>query len=192
MKKFILITLLLSAFLSPLMADKLIFTEFGVAYSSVIMPRAMENNTTGVYDIPAIEAKAGVNILKWADVYVGTGFQLFMDRQNEQQYYTFYPVYGGIRANIFSEWIVFPSVIFEYGAAFANRHTQYVINPIQMGDRDNTWWSYYYNFGLGINWNLTDISVISLKIERPAYSNLNVSYGELQAFKAGFAFKIFY
>jgi len=103
-KKIALVSLLLLAVLSPLMADKLVFTEVGVSFASIIMPRAFESNATGTYDTAAFDLKAGFDIFKWADIYVGGGFQFFADRPNPQgfdNYYTFYPVYGGIRANIF-------------------------------------------------------------------------------------------
>ena len=194
-KKIALVSLLLLAVLSPLMADKLVFTEVGVSFASIIMPRAFESNATGTYDTAAFDLKAGFDIFKWADIYVGGGFQFFADRPNPQgfdNYYTFYPVYGGIRANIFPDLCVYPDVIFEYGTAFANRHIQFMENPYQVGDRDHTWMARYYSYGFGINWHVNDVSTLSLRIERPSFSNLNVSYGELQVIKAGLAWKILY
>ena len=193
MKKILLaVSMLFFTVISPLMAEKLVFSEFGVSYSSLITPRVLENNTTGTYDAPVFDAKVGVNILKWADVYVGGSFQFFIDRPNTQQYYTFYPYFAGIRANIFPDFCVYPDIMFEVGKAFANRHIQYALNPYQTADRDNTWTADYYSFGFGVNWKISDVSILSLRLERPTYSNLNVSYGELQAVKAGFAWKIFY
>lgn len=195
-KKIVLVSFLLLAVLSPLMADKLIFSEFGVSYASLITTRVLENNTTGSYDTAVFDLKVGVDILKWADIYVGAGFQFFAERpqypEEFSQYYTFYPVYGGIRANICPDFVVYPDIMFEYGKAFANHHTQFRMNPYQIGDSENTWMADYYSFGFGINWHVTDVSTLSLRIERPTFSNLNVSYGELQVLKAGLAWKILY
>lgn len=193
MKKILILVLFMFlTVLSPLMAEKIIFSEFGVSYASIITPRNLENNSTGSYDTAGFDAKLGGTIAEWVDLYAGAGFQFFVDRSNSQEYYTFYPVFAGIRINICPNLVIYPDICFEYGRAFANRHSQYEIIPGYNGDRDNTWLADYYNFGFGLNWNVNDASVLSVRIERPTYSNLNVSYGELQIIKTGIAWKILY
>jgi hypothetical protein len=190
MKRTILALLaVLFLFSSVLRADdKIAFTEFGLSYGSVIDPSYISNNNTGVLDTAVFEAKAGVEILKWADVYAGAGFYLYLDAKNLQQHYTFFPLFGGVRVNIFPEWIIFPSISAEYGASFSNRHI--ITNPLIGASDDRPWIARYYNLGIGVSWNITDISILSLIIERPAISG-NAG-GEMHIFKAGLAWKILY
>ena len=190
-----LVLLAVTALAAPAMADRLVFTEYGVSYGSIITPRNVENNTTGTYDTMLIDAKVGVSALRWVEAYIGAGFYPFIFTANPEENYTFVPLFAGIKVNAFPEWTVYPSISFEYGTAAANKHTQYAVmygpNKV-MFDRDNAWWSSYYNFGLAINWKFEDIAVLSLKIERPSYTNLNKSYGEIQVMKAGLAWQIYY
>jgi opacity protein-like surface antigen len=136
--------------------DKIAFTEFGISYGSVIDPSYISNNTTGVLDTAVFDAKAGVEILKWADVYAGAGFHLYLVRTNWQEHYTFFPLCGGVRVNIMPDWCVYPVVFGEYGAAFSNRRT--IVSPIT--DHNDTWIAGYYNFGIGVNWKVEDIATL--------------------------------
>jgi len=211
-KKIVLASLLLFAVLSPLMADKLIFTEFGVSYGSIITgtmftkdmpyPGNLVNNNSGTYDSVLFDAKVGASFLRWGQIYIGAGFDPFILRENidmhvnNQENYTFTPVFIGIRANIFPEWPVYPGFMFEYGKAAANLHSQYEViyapGVSAMSDRDNDWAADYYNFGLSVNWNYSDNAVLSFKVERPTFSNIVKSYGEIQILKAGLAWQIYY
>lgn len=165
--------------------DKIVFTEFGLSYGSVIDPANISDNSTGALDTAVFDVKAGAQILKWGNVYAGAAFHFYMDRADWNQHYTFFPLFGGLRANIFPEWAVYPSVSAEFGIAFANHH---FMNGPDMDDRP--WLASYYNFGIGANWNVTDISILSLTIERPSVSNLNG--GEIHIFKTGLSWKILY
>jgi O-phosphoseryl-tRNA(Cys) synthetase len=181
------------------MADKLIFTEYGLSYGSVLTPSNIQNNTTGTYDTGVFEAKAGISAMRWVEAYAGAAFYPFIFQANPQENYSFTPVFGGIKAKICPDWVVFPSFTAEYGQAAANIHTQYPVSYMSGGvqqtamfDRDNAWKSSYYNFGMAINWNVTDMAVLSLKIERPTFTNINKSSGEIQILKVGLAWQIYY
>jgi hypothetical protein len=191
-KKTALVLFLLLAVLSPLMADKLVFTEYGVSYASAISPKLMENNTTGTFDTAAFDLKVGVSVLeKWAEIYAGAGFQPFIFASNAQEDYSFIPLFGGIKANICPEWPVYPDIMFEYGRSISNLRSQYMtlLGPM---NRDNSWLADYYSFGIGVNWKIEDMAILALKIERPSYSNLNKSYGEIHIIKAGLTWQIYY
>jgi hypothetical protein len=163
-------------------ADKLVFSEFSLSYGKITGPGSLANNTAGTYDTGIFEARTGLNILKWADVYAGASFNLFIYRQDTQQHYTFFPVYGGIRGNIMPDWAVYPDVFIEYGVSISNLHG--------LKGADRPWNGSYYNFGAGVNWNMEDIAVLSLRIERPAVAG--DGSGEFHIFKTGIAWKIFY
>jgi len=167
-------------------AGKIAFTEAGASYCNVIDPSYISNNDTGVFDTASFDAKAGYEPIMWTDIYAGAAFHFYMDRSNWQNFYTFFPLYIGCRVNIFPELIVYPSIFAEYGLAFANHH--YVTGPTT--ERDAAWDASYYNFGIGINWNVTDIATLCLYAERPSLSN--DSGPEIHIFKSGFAWKIFY
>ncbi len=196
-KIIVLALLAVTAFFAPVMAEKFVFTEYGVSYGSMITPRNIENNSTGTYDTALFDAKAGVSICRWAEVYIGGSFQPFIFTANPQENCSFLPVYAGIKANIFPSWPVYPGLMFEYGKAAANIHSQYevVYGPnTALFDRDSSWVADYYNFGFSVNWNVEDIAVLSLRIERPSYSNISTvkGQGEIQVFKAGLAWQIYY
>jgi hypothetical protein len=190
MKKIIVLTAIAAvlAFSGAARADmdKLVFTEFGVSYGNVIDPSYISNNTTGVLDTAVFDAKAGVEILKWADVYAGAGFNLYLDVKNQQQHYTFFPLCGGIRVNIMPDWCVYPSLSAEYGVAFSNRRT--LLSPI--ADHNVPWIAKYYSYGIGVNWKVEDIATLCLTIERPSISN--IAGAEIHILKAGLAWKILY
>lgn len=190
MKKIIVLTAMavVLAFSGAAQADmdKLVFTEFGVSYGSVIDPSYISNNTTGVLDTAVFDAKAGVEILKWVDVYAAAGFHLYLERTNWQQHYTFFPLAGGARVNIMPDWCVYPSVFAEYGAAFSNHR----ITPNPIIEIDKPWIGSYYNFGIGVNWKVEDMATLCLTIERPSISN-NAG-AEIHILKAGLAWKILY
>ncbi|MCE5300560.1 MAG: hypothetical protein LLG37_06785 [Spirochaetia bacterium] len=197
-KKSLIFMLLALVLTVPAFAgNRIFFTEYGISYASPLEPSNMENNTTGTYDTAAFDIKAGVNILKWAGVYGLTGFQMFVDRTGTQQHYSFFPIGIGVRANIFPEWPVYPDFIFEYGRAFANRHTRWTVPApapyyTAVVTNDGPWTADYYSFGFGVNWNITYVSVISLRFERPSFSNTDSSGGEIHIAKLGLAWKLFY
>lgn len=187
MKKTILfIILAVILFSGAVFADKLIFTELGISYGTVVGPADLSNDSTGVFDTAVFDIKVGANILKWGDVYAGGALNFYMVRSDWNDNYVFCPVFGGLRVNIFPEWIVYPSLSAECGVAFASHHDR--VSAI--ATIDTPWTATYYNFGIGVNWNLTDISILRLAIERPAISNENG--GEIHILKAGLAWKIFY
>jgi hypothetical protein len=193
MKKIICLFFVLAAISAPLMADKLFFTEFGLNYSTVISPGELENNTTGVYDTAVWDAKVGVNAYDWVNVYGGAAFYLFVNRDDPQMHYTFFPLYLGVRVNVMPDMMVYPDLSVEYGSAIANQRTKqmvaaggtsYEVNP------DNPWYSTYYNFGIGANWRINDIAILRFDIERPTVLDRNNK--EIHFFKSGLAWKIFY
>ena len=166
--------------------DKLIFSEFGLSYGSVIDPSYISNNSTGVFDTAVFDAKAGVEILKWADVYAAAGFNLYLERKNWQAHYTFFPLAGGIRVNIMPDWCVYPVVFGEYGVSFSNQRT--IVSPL--ADHNVPWIAKYYNFGIGVNWKVEDMATLCLTLERPSISN--IMGAEIHILKAGLAWKILY
>jgi hypothetical protein len=173
-------------------ADKVVYTDFGLSYGSIVSPSQLENNTSGELDTAVFDAKAGLSFLcRWLDVYAGASFNFYVDRQNFQNYYTFYPVYGGIKVNIMPEMCVYPDIFFEYGKSISDRHTQ-TTNPYTGAtvDHDQSYLGGYYNLGLGVNWNVTDISVLSFRIERPSFEDQDGN--EIHAIKTGLAWKIYY
>jgi hypothetical protein len=182
-KKIIIFLLLLFFSISFVYADKLFFTEFGLGYASIISPGNIENNTTGTKDTMAIDAKAGINILKWVDIYAAGSFYFFMFNQDWQSHYSFYPIAGGVRINILSENLIYPDLFFEYGVAISNLHTIFTDSP---------WTAQYYNFGISVNLNITDISNISLKIERPTISGKDETQPEIHIIKTSLAWKFYY
>lgn len=186
MKKIIFAFLAFVILSGAAFADKMFFTEAGAAYGNIIDPLYISNNISGVYDTASFDAKIGFEPIKWVDVYGGTSFHYYQERQNWQNYYTFFPVYLGARVNIFPEWCVYPSLFADFGMAFANRH--YVTGPTT--EKNSAWPASYYNFGLGVNWNVTDIATLCIYIERPSVSNNAGS--EIHIIKSGFAWKIMY
>jgi len=198
--KTLFLAILFAAVISScLFADdnRLIFTEFGVSYASVIAPPLLENSTTGVLGTASFDAKVGVDILKWADVYIGGDFMSFTMRQNYGANYTFYPIYGGIRANIFPDWIVYPGILFELGKAISSQHLdQDVFNSPLFGELNSpleyAWAGTYYNFGFDLNMNVNDIAILSLKIDRPAISSGGTNLGEIHILRVGLAWKMLY
>jgi opacity protein-like surface antigen len=172
--------------------DMNIFTDYGVSYASVLTPSYIANNSTGTFDTAAFDIKVGASFLdKWAEIYAGAGFQPFIFTSNSQENYSFFPIYGGLKANICPDMTVYPDIIFEYGRAISNIRSQYMTN-MGPANRDNAWLADYYSFGIGVNWKIEDIAILGLKIERPSYSNLNKSYGEIQVIKAGITWQIYY
>ena len=168
-------------------ADRLVFTEIGVSYGKIFSPTGFANNSSGLYDTAIFDAKVGADICKWADVYAGGAFDFFAGRSNLQDHYTFFPVFGGVMANIMPEWTVYPSVLFEYGCAISNN---YYATTYASGNRP--WLAYYYNYGICLNWNVADIAILQFSVERPAISNMANNGGEIHMIKTGLAWKIFY
>jgi hypothetical protein len=116
MKKTIILFVTAAALLfsNAVMAEKLAFTEFGLSYGGVIDPFNMSDNNSGVFDTVVFDAKAGIEIIKWVNVYAGAAFHFYMEKPEWGQHYTFFPVFGGIKINIMPEWIVSPSVLCEF------------------------------------------------------------------------------
>jgi len=189
-KIIILISAAVFFFTAVFAEEKIIFTEISVNYSSVFDPAGISDDITGVYDGPDFYANAGCDIYGWASVYAGVGFCFYIDMQDSNFNYTFTPVYIGARANIFPENSFYPDIFFEYGRAFANRHTV-IYGPLLSEDPvDTPWTADYYSFGIGVNYRLTDIAVVSVKVHRPAFSG-SLS-GEIHTVKAGASVKIYY
>jgi hypothetical protein len=181
------LAILLLAMSAQVFADKLVFTEFGLSYGKVFSPASFANNTTGLYDTAVIDAKVGVDICKWADLYIGGAFDYFGGRTNLQNNYTFYPIFGGVKVNIMPEWKVYPSVLLEYGCSISNN---YFVTTYATDNRP--WVARYYNYGICVNWNVADIAILQLSVERPSISNLANNGGEIHMIKTGLAWKIFY
>jgi hypothetical protein len=193
MKKFAVITLTLLGLSSALFAaGEVVFMEYGVNYSSAVSPQEMENNTNGALDTVVFDAKIGGSYLRWADVYGGGSFMFFPNRADMQQHLTAFPVYIGFRANILPEYVVYPDLMVEFGTAFCNSHTVY-FDPAAMSnkEKDDSWMGSYWNFGIGTNWNISSIAVLSLRVERPSIMNERTG-SENHFFKSGLAWKIFY
>lgn len=187
MKKLTVLSILLFiAFSGVIIADKIVFTEVGLAYINLINPDYISNNDTGVFDSAIFDARAGIELMQWVDVYAGAGFTIFLERKNLNNHYTFFPVYAGIRVNIFPKWPIYPFIFTDYGAAISNHH---ISRAMGFSD-DKPWTASYYNYGFGIGWNVTDISILCLYLERPSFSNPDGA--EIHAIKSGFAWKIFY
>lgn len=175
--------------------NRYIFTEYSVSYASVLTPHILENNTTGVYDTAAFDAKVGADILRWADIYVGGDFMFFMMRPDMTEHYSFYPIYGGIHANICPDFKVYPGIFFELGKAISNQRTGVnVMTPFGQVSQpvDHPWTGTYYNFGFDLNMNVNDISILSFRIDRPAISNKEDDLGEIHIIRVGFAWKTLY
>jgi hypothetical protein len=178
---------LILVFSSGLYADKLVFTEVGLSYGKTFSPAAFGNNSTGLFDTALFDAKVGLDFCKWADLYIGGAFDFFVDRGSTQNHYSFFPIFGGVAVNIMPDWVVYPSVIFEYGRAISNHH--YLFKGYF---KDNPWLADYYNCGFCVNWNMVDIAVLSFSVERPSISNMAGNGGEIHIIKTGLAWKIFY
>ena len=193
-KRLLFFTLAILTFASVLFAstDEIIFMEYGMNYSAAISPVDIENNDTGVYDTMAFDAKIGGALSRWVDIYAGGSFFFFDERKNMQQHYTFFPIYIGARVNIFPDAIVYPDFSFEIGKTLSNYHTQ-VVDKITMvvSDKDASWLGNYYSFGGGLNLNIADIAILSLRVERPSITN-DLTGAEMHFIKTGFAWKIFY
>lgn len=189
MKKKILflVFVLIFAFCAFAGADMRAFTQFGLSYGKVFSPANLGNNTTGLYDTAVFDAKAGLDFWKWADAYIGGAFDFFMDRPNMQDHYSFFPIFGGVVLNIMPDWVVYPSVMFEYGRAISDRY--YLSGNSTVS---NPWIADYYNYGFCVSWNLADIAILSFSVERPAISNMHGNGGEIHTIKTGLAWKIYY
>ena len=170
---------------------KLVFMEYGISYATVTDPEGLANNDTGVYDTPGFCAKVGVNLYEWIDLYAAVSFAFFAERTNTAQHYTFIPVNGGLRINIFPDMKAYPSLFVEYGKSISNRHMEVInMTTMQLVESDESWTGDYYNFGISINLNITDISALVLKIDRPAIKGNNT--GEFHIFQIGLAWKVEY
>jgi len=178
---------LILAFAAGLYADKLVFTEAGLSYGKIFSPAKFANNSTGLYDTAIFDAKVGLDLCKWADLYIGGAFDFFADRANLQNHYSFFPVFGGVMVNIMPDWMIYPSVLFEYGCAISNHYFVPVYTAV-----NTPWLAAYYNYGICLNWNVADIAVLQFSVERPAISNIKNNGGEIHIIKTGFAWKIFY
>ncbi|MBN2753832.1 MAG: hypothetical protein JXR81_03085 [Candidatus Goldbacteria bacterium] len=188
MKKIIAVILLLTAVSFPVNAEKWVFTEFGLSYGTITSPQSRGIGSYGVFDTPVFDAKAGVSIYKWGEIYLGGAYNVFIARQDSNSCAVFAPLYIGARANIFPLWPVFPDVFFETGMSLGSMH-MLVLNP-SPGYRDISWNGGYYNFGVGVNLNVADIAVLRLSLERPAF--YDVDEKEIHIIKTGLAWKIFY
>lgn len=192
MKKIAIVLFALLAASVSYAGNEIVFMEYGVNYSSAVSPQEMENNTSGVLDTATFDVKVGGTYLRWADLYAGGSFMFFPNRADMQEHFTFFPIYMGLRANIFPEWLVYPDLFMEYGTAFCNSHTVYFdLAEMTQKEKDDSWAGSYWNFGIGANWNINDIAALSLRIERPAVKNDRTN-SENHFFKAGLAWKIFY
>ena len=120
---------------------------------------------------------------------MGGAFDLFADRANLPQNYSFFPLFGGVAVNIMPDWAVYPSLLIEYGRAISSRHLS-----LNSGFTiiDSPWLADYYNYGVCLNWKIEDIAILTFSVERPAISNLANNGGEIHIIKTGFAWKIFY
>jgi hypothetical protein len=202
--KTLFLTVLLTAALSAcLLADdnRLIFTEFGISYASVIAPPVLANKTTGVYDTAAFDIKVGADILKWADIYAGGDFMYYTVRDylpslGWVKNYTFYPIYGGIRTNICPDWSFYPGLFFELGKAISSYGSVKETNTQSFGPiytpLNYAWLGTYYNFGFDLNMKVSDIGIISIKIDRPAISSGGTNLGEIHIYRVGLAWKMLY
>jgi len=190
-KKFFIVIVTVLTFAIAAKADetqkKLTFLQFGLDYATVISPEKISNNDTGVYDTPAFNAKAGIDLFKWVDLYAAVSFLFFADSYDTSNHYTFIPIRGGIRVNAFPDIVIYPSLFFEYGKSISNRHTV-TKTPTSMTESDAPWTGDYYNFGFGINWNSTDMTVLTLNIERPAIKEKES--GEIHVLQIGMEWKI--
>lgn len=167
--------------------EKIFYSEFSINYSSIISPDFLENNTTGTFDTPYFSGKAGIDILKWIDIYAGVSFAFFVEQANRQQHYSFIPVYLGLRANIFPDFFLFPSFYFETGRSFSNYHY------LKFFKEDNIpWTSDFYNLGFALNWKINDIFTLGLNIERPWLSFYEKNKNEIHIINSGLSFKILY
>lgn len=173
--------------------NKIFYSEFSISYSTVLSPSFIENNSTGTFDTPAFDGRIGVEILQWIDIYAGISFAFFVEQANKQNHYTFIPVFGGLKANLFPKLAFYPSLYLEIGKSISNYH--YIIfNPLTMSnsEMDIPWTGDYYNIGIAINWKINDIFTIVLDFERPWISYYNKDTNEIHIFKTGFSFKILY
>ncbi len=195
-KKGILIFLLIF-FINPAFCffnfEKVFYSEFSVAYSSIISPPFLENNTTGTLDTPYFSGKLGIDILKWVNIYTGLSFAFFVERANKQHHYSFVPLFSGIKANLFPDFVFYPSFYIEYGKSFSNYHyTKFNILTMSISEENIPWTGDYYNLGLAINYKVNDIVVLILDIERPSISYYENNKNEIHIFKTGISFKISY
>lgn len=163
------------------------YSEFSIDYGTIISPAFIENNTTGTYDTPMFSAKAGIDILKWGSIYLGTSFYFFVEQQNKQNHYSFIPIYLGIKANILPDYFIYPSLYFEMGKSISNYHYTYYIE-----ERDIPWTADYYNVGIALNLNINDIVSLNLNIERPWISYYEKDKYEIHIIKSGIGFKILF
>lgn len=198
MKKNVIFVLIFSVIIfQPLFADfdfdDLFYSEFSINYSTIISPSFLENNSTGTLDTPFFTGKAGVNILKLVNIYTGLSFAFFVEQANKQHHYSFVPVYAGIKLNLFSDFVLYPSFYFEAGKSFSNYHfTKINMSTMSFSEDNKPWVGDYYNIGFSINWNVNDIFTFSLNIERPWLSYYEEKKNEIHIFNSGISFKILY
>jgi hypothetical protein len=173
--------------------DKLFFSEYSISYSSIIAPSFLENNSTGTLDTPYFSGKLGIDILKWVDIYAGISFGFFVEQANKQNHYTFVPVFGGIKLNLFPDFFIYPSFLFEMGKSISNYHgNKFDMVSKSIKEYDIPWTGDYYNFGISINLILNDIATLVLNIERPGITYYEKDTNEIHIFKSGLGFKILY
>jgi len=173
--------------------DKLFFSEYSISYSSIIDPSFLENNSTGTLDTPYFSGKLGIDILKWVDIYAGISFGFFVEQANKQNHYTFVPVFGGIKLNLFPDFFIYPSFLFEMGKSISNYHgNKFDMVSKSIKEYDIPWTGDYYNFGISINLILNDIATLVLNIERPGITYYEKDTNEIHIFKSGLGFKILY
>lgn len=173
--------------------NKLFFSEYSISYSSIIAPSFLENNSTGTLDTPYFSGKLGIDIFKWINIYAGISFGFFVEQKNKQNHYSFVPVFGGIKLNLFPDFFIYPSFILEIGKSISNYHGN-KFDPVLMTikEYDIPWTGDYYNFGITANFVLNDIATLVLNIERPWISHYEKDTNEIHIFKSGLGFKILY
>jgi len=182
--------LLILALLLPLAAAagdyRLFYTDYSIAYATVISPSQLQNNSTGTTDTVSFSASMGINAYEWINVYGGASFMFFPYASNMQKHISMIPVYGGIKVNIFPEFMFYASVFAEAGAALCNKH-----DIVMMADKDTPWTGSYFNWGADINYRLNDIAILALRIDMPSVSGTD-GIDAMSLFRLGLGWKVNY
>ncbi len=188
MPKRIILSILIIALPLYLFASdyRLMYSDYSVAYSTILSPSSLENNTTGTTDSPAFSAALGFNLYEWVNIYAGASFMFFPYFSNMQKHYSFIPVFGGIKLNLFPEFGLYPSVFAELGKAISNYH-----NVIMMTDVDKPWTADYLNWGFDLNYRLNDIAILVLRIDMPQITGTD-GIEKTSLFRGGLGWKVNY
>ncbi|MBI4976953.1 MAG: hypothetical protein HZC28_05690 [Spirochaetes bacterium] len=176
-------------------AEKIFFTGYALQYETVTAPESMKKNTTNVYDTLCVSAYAGVTILQWVDIYAGVSGSFFFVTNSIQNYYSFIPVYAGLKIRIMPEWAVHPAAFFNAGYGYNNFHAsgyRRVGTNMVPYESDTSWNGLYYSFGGEVEWRYVENVMLIARVEYTATRRSNDISDDYRTLRLGLSWKNYF